>query len=82
LPVSEILEVQIAERRKAMEERVKVFTYVSGEGSTVIDCELETHINEFLTKTPGTIRQITQSESQRPGKSQHITVCVWYVPQK
>lgn len=63
-----------------MLERVKVFTYISGEGSMVIDSELEAHVNEFLAKNEGRISHITQSESHRQGNFHHITVCVWYVP--
>jgi hypothetical protein len=63
-----------------MQERVKVFTFVSGQGTTVIGLPLEDHINEWLKSVPGEIVQISQSESERTGGGQHITVCVWYVP--
>ncbi len=63
-----------------MQERVKVFTYVSGEGSTLLEPELEDHINDWLKKTKGKLVNVTQSESHRQGTVQHITVCVWYLP--
>ena len=64
-----------------MRERVKVFTYVSGTGSTVIESSLEDHINQWLKSVDGEVRVITQSESERQGTA-HVTVCVWYVPAK
>ncbi len=62
-----------------MKERVKVFTYSSGTGATLIESPLEDHINEWLEHTPGEIVAVTQSESERQGVA-HITVCVWYRP--
>jgi hypothetical protein len=63
-----------------MKERLKMFTHISGEGSTVPDTELENIINEWLASIDGKIATITQTESQRSAKGQHITVCVWYRP--
>jgi len=63
-----------------MRERVKLFTHISGEGSTVTDAELEGIINEWLKSVDGKIATITQSESSRDTRGQHITVCVWYRP--
>jgi len=63
-----------------MKERMKMFTHISGEGSTVSDTELENIINEWLASVDGKIASITQSESQRSSKGQHITVCLWYRP--
>lgn len=63
-----------------MRERVKVFTHASGEGSTVSETALQDMINEWLAATDGHIMKITQSESHRPGKAQHVTICVWYTP--
>lgn len=63
-----------------MKERVKVFTYASGEGSTVLESGLEDHINDWLTHVDGKLLFVTQSESQRQDKTQHTTVCAWYVP--
>jgi len=63
-----------------MHERVKVFTYVSGTGSTVIETTLEDHINQWLSQTPGQLLRVSQSESERPGVGHHVTVCVWYTP--
>lgn len=63
-----------------MKQRVKVFTFLSGTGATVIKPALEEHINEWLAETDGELVSVTQSESDRPGVGQHVTVCVWYVP--
>lgn len=62
-----------------MKERVKVFTYASGTGATVIETALEDHINEFLKNVDGRLVNVTQSESERQGTA-HVTLCVWYVP--
>lgn len=63
-----------------MKQRVKVFTFLSGTGSTVIEPALQDHINEWMAATEGEIVSITQSESNRQGVGQHVTVCVWYDP--
>ncbi len=63
-----------------MKERVKVFTYTSGTGATVIQTALEEHINEWLAGVHGQIVRITPSEGGRPKAGPHVTVCVWYVP--
>ncbi|MFQ5733274.1 MAG: hypothetical protein ACE5KM_15135 [Planctomycetaceae bacterium] len=63
-----------------MKERLKVFTFLSGTGATVITPALEDHVNEWLAASEGELVSITQSESERPGVGQHVTVCVWYVP--
>lgn len=60
-----------------MTERVKVFTYVSGTGATVIETTLEDRINEWLASANGTLLNVSQSESERQGTA-HVTVCVWY----
>lgn len=60
-----------------MKERVKVFTYVSGTGSTVIGTALEEHINEWLETVDGQLLRVSQSESERQGAA-HVTICVWY----
>jgi hypothetical protein len=65
-----------------MVERVKVFTWVSGHGATLIESPLEDTINQWLAGVNGQIVQITQSESERAGAGHHITLCVWYVPQQ
>jgi hypothetical protein len=62
-----------------MQERVKVFTYASGTGSTLIEITLEDHINEWLASVGGKLLHVSQSESERDGTA-HITVCVWYLP--
>jgi len=63
-----------------MKERVKVFTYTSGTGSTVIQPSLEDHINAWFADVRGRIVNITQSESERPKAGPHVTICIWYVP--
>ena len=62
-----------------MKQRVKVFTYSSGTGATVIESKLEDQINDFLAQTGGTFVRATQSESERQSVA-HVTVCIWYVP--
>ena len=61
-----------------MQERVKVFTYISGTGSTVIETSLEDNINRWLESVDGEVLNVSQSESVRPNAGQHVTVCVWY----
>jgi len=63
-----------------MRERVKVFTFISGTGATVIETALEDHLNEWLAAVDGEVFEVTQSESERDGAGHHVTVCVWYVP--
>jgi hypothetical protein len=63
-----------------MHERVKVFTYISGTGATVIGSALEDQLNRWLESVDGEVLRITQSESERYNGGQHVTVCVWYVP--
>jgi len=63
-----------------MDERVKVFTYFSGHGATLVDPPLEEMINRWLESSKGELIQISQSESERSGMGHHVTVCIWYVP--
>lgn len=63
-----------------MQERVKVFTFISGHGATLLEPPLEDHINQWLAATNGRMVQVTQSESERTGVGHHVTVCVWYQP--
>jgi len=65
-----------------MKERVKVFTFVSGHGETLVDPPHEEHINQWLANVRGQIEEITQSESGRAGAGHHVTVCVWYIPEE
>ena len=65
-----------------MNERVKVFTFVSGHGETIVESKHEEHINKWLSSIQGRLVNITQSESVRQGLGHHVTVCVWYVPEK
>lgn len=61
-----------------MRERVKMFTFVSGHGETLIEPPHEHHINQWLESVEGEIIDFTQSECARANGSQHVTVCVWY----
>ena len=63
-----------------MQERIKIFSFVTGHGETLIDPPNEEHINQWLADTQGQLIEVSQSESQRPASGQHVTVCVWYVP--
>jgi len=63
-----------------MQERVKVFTFVSGHGETLVDSPHEEHINRWLSATAGRLVRVSQSESERTGAGHHITICLWYVP--
>jgi hypothetical protein len=64
-----------------MKERVKVYTHATGEGSTLGDSDLENSLNKWLASVDGRISMVTQSESHRPGKAQHLTICIWYIPE-
>ncbi len=63
-----------------MEERVKVFTFISGHGETLVEPPHEDHINQWLSQVKGRVLNISQSESERTGTGQHVTVCIWYLP--
>jgi hypothetical protein len=63
-----------------MQERVKVFTFVSGHGETVLEPRHEDHINQWLASANGKLVRVTQSESERAGVGHHVTVCLWYLP--
>ena len=65
-----------------MRERVKLFTFVSGHGETIGGSPQEDHINQWLASVEGKVIQVSQSESERPGVGQHVTICVWYVAEK
>jgi hypothetical protein len=65
-----------------MQERVKIFTFVSGHGETVVEPPHEDHINQWLSTVRGRLVRVSQSESERAGAGHHITVCVWYVPEE
>jgi hypothetical protein len=62
-----------------MPVRVKIFTFVSGHGETVLEPSHEDHINRWLESVSGEILQVSQSESERSGVGHHVTVCIWYV---
>jgi hypothetical protein len=63
-----------------MRERIKVFTFVSGHGETVLESTQEEHINQWLASVEGKLMQVSQSESERPGVGHHVTISLWYVP--
>lgn len=44
-----------------MRERVKVFTFVSGHGETVVEPPHEDHINKWLASVHGRVISISQS---------------------
>jgi hypothetical protein len=64
-----------------MQERLKVFTHLSGHGTTVLEPPIEDLINQWLANTPGKLVRVTQSESERPGVGHHVTICLWYIPE-
>jgi hypothetical protein len=64
-----------------MSERVKVFTFVTGHGTSLIEPPIEDHINQWLATAHGRLLRISQSESERAGSGHHVTVCVWYEPE-
>jgi hypothetical protein len=65
-----------------MQERVKIFTFISGHGETIVEPPLEDHINDWLAAAKGKLMKITQSESVRSASGHHVTICVWYVPEE
>jgi hypothetical protein len=65
-----------------MRERMKMFTYVSGHGATLIEPPVEDTINGWLASVHGRLLHVSQSESERTGVGHHVTVCVWYVPEE
>ena len=63
-----------------MTERLKVFTFVSGHGETMVESRHEDHINQWLATNRGRLIRVTQSESMRAGSGHHVTLCLWYTP--
>jgi hypothetical protein len=63
-----------------MRERVKVFSFVSGHGETVVEPPHEDHINDWLSRANGRLLRISQSESEHKA-GHHLTLCVWYEPE-
>ena len=59
--------------------QLKIFTYSSGTGSTVIENTLEDRINQWLRQEKGKLLFVTQSESER-SQTAHTTVGIWYEP--
>lgn len=64
-----------------MLERLKMFTFVTGHGETLLEPKHEEHINQWLEATKGKLVRVTQSESIRERSGHHVTVCVWYLPE-
>lgn len=58
---------------------VKVFTFVSGHGETLVEPPHEDHINQWLSQLKGRVLYVSQSESERTGSGQHVTICIWYL---
>ena len=65
-----------------MQVRVKMFTFVSGHGETLVEPPHEHHINQWLENVEGEFIDFAQSESARADGGQHVTVCVWYLPER
>ena len=61
-----------------MRERVKIFTFVTGHGETLVEQPHQEHINQWLANAKGRMTRLTHSESNRPGAGHHVTICVWY----
>src|SRR5947209_8613670 len=57
-----------------MHERVKMFTYVSGHGATLIEPPIEDMINQWLATANGRLVRVTQSESERAGADGSLSV--------
>jgi len=65
-----------------MRERVKLFSFVSGHGETVVEPPDEEHINKWLASVSGEVVSVSQSESERAGQGHHVTLCILYVPEQ
>ena len=65
-----------------MQERVKVFTFLSGHGETIAQTPQEDRINQWLASVKGKLVRVSQSESETTGAGHHVTVCVWYEPEE
>jgi hypothetical protein len=65
-----------------MHERLKIFSFLSGHGETIVQPPHESHINEWLSRTQGKLLSVSQSESEHAGTGHHVTVCIWYLPVK
>ncbi len=63
-----------------MQVRVKIFSFVSGHGETVVCPNHEDSINRWLESIDGEILEVSQSESERAGSGHHVTLTVWYQP--
>ena len=77
-----------------MQERVKVFTFVSGHGETVVEPPHEEHINQWLATVRGRLVQVSQSEgsgrergatsrsasgTSRKRRTAVLSTVVWYL---
>ncbi len=65
-----------------MRERIKIFTFVTGHGETVVDDPCEERIGRWLADNGGELVSVSQSESERPGGGHHVTICLWYLPEE
>jgi hypothetical protein len=65
-----------------MKERLKIFTFNTGHGETMVEPPHEEHINRWLASVQGRLVQVSQSESERPGGGHHVTLGIWYVPEE
>lgn len=65
----------------AVQERIKIFTDITGTNPTAIESHLEDEINDWLSRTPGEILAITQSESRDSNRS-HLTIAITYRPEE
>jgi hypothetical protein len=65
-----------------MTERVRVFTFVSGHGETMVEPPHEERINQWLASAKGRLVHVSQSESERAGVGHHVSICIWFVPEE
>ncbi len=61
-----------------MRIRVKIFTFLSRHGETVVGPGHEDLVNRWLDSFDGEIVEVSQSESERSGVGHHVTITVWY----
>jgi hypothetical protein len=68
-------------REQAMSPRLKIFSFVSGHGETIVQPPHEDHINSWLSEMRGQLLHVSQSESEHGCTGHHVTLCVWYLPE-
>ena len=64
----------------AVQERIKIFTDITGTNPAVIESHLEDEINDWLSRTSGEILAVTQSEARDANRS-HLTIAITYRPE-